>query len=248
MSQLKNIQTKQNPSGIWKSAITPGRNCNPLAGYTPEQLLLVLISFHEFLAKKECYKTWHSTLHVDENNLMPLLKICASFTQDEKALKQFGMRMNRGVLICGAPGQGKTHILNLLRQLKANFNRESSFGMIDTLTIAHDYEKFGSEAIKSYSYKRNYKNNLMDYAYDDILAEREVRHYGGQDILVMPEVIFIRERLMNAEGILTHFTTNLRSEMIKEVYKERAFDRILQMCDPVVFLPEAKNWRNGLLI
>ncbi|KAA9340141.1 P-loop NTPase family protein [Adhaeribacter soli] len=245
MLQLKEILTNTNPSTISRSVTTPGGNFNPLARFTAEQLLNVVICFHEYLARQESFKTWLPTLFIDENNLEPLLKICASFAQDKKALLQFKMRINRGLIISGAPSQGKTHILRLFQRLIGYYSQGESFGLVNAQKVVREFEQNGATVVDRYSNKRNMKCELIDYAYDDILAERPARHYGGPETLVMPEIIEIRESVMNNHGIKTYFTTNHRSAVIKDIYGDRTIERILAMCDPVVFPPEAGKFRHN---
>ncbi|MBA9077112.1 hypothetical protein [Rufibacter quisquiliarum] len=197
-----------------------------------------MADFHARQASKEEKRSWKAEFTVDEWNRIPLLKVCACFAQDLGALERFGMRPYHGVLLSGPPSVGKTHILKLLRLFRNEWGRDRSFGLKSAQSIMHDFETEGPASIQRTA-KTMYNGRFMEFAFDDILSERRGRYYGGQEVDTTAELVNIRAELFDSHSLLTHFTTNYRRDRLEQEYGKRTTERILGMCDPVVFPAES---------
>ncbi|WP_439883457.1 hypothetical protein ACSX1A_09820 [Pontibacter sp. MBLB2868] len=226
-----------------RSGSTKEPSSNRPLDMTAEQLLQNVRLQHERERREKHLFNWSEEFYVDAHNLEPLLRICANFTQDPVALRRYGMKPSKGLLVTGLPGQGKTHFFHLLRICLNRAGVDKSFAVRHVQALLHEFEQFGSGIIKSLAQVRLRGKDLVPVLYDDILSERPARHYGGPEIMFMTEVIEERYKLYTYQNILTYFTTNYRSEEILGTYGERTLDRILGMCNVVVFEPEATNWR-----
>jgi DNA replication protein DnaC len=142
----------------------------------------------------------------------------------------------KGVILYGRTGTGKTLILELLMRLihpqdKRKFMKAYSLDkVIEFNTTGHDL------------FLNNRDKNLW---FDDLGAEGKGSYYGDK-FEVMERMIQIRYDLYR-NGILTHFTTNLSPNEIKARYGERAWSRLTEMCEHVVFDGEDKRNSNNFI-
>jgi len=149
-------------------------------------------------------------------------------SQDEKSVKSIidyfhgegELIKTKGIFIRGKLGSGKTMTFRILQQM-----RGINIALNTTASIVSDYNEGGDEAIKRF--KRE-KVRILD----DLGAERLGRHYGSE-VNIIAEVILARYDLFQRDGTVTHFTTNLSNDQIKELYGARVYDRLIEMCSVV---------------
>ena len=129
----------------------------------------------------------------------------------------------KGLFIFGPSGTGKTTIAEVLA------------------------ERFGMEFYTSSDLVFRYMANQGDDWYadfydsvsnkpiviDDLAAEREVRKYGNESIII--DLIMAREQTHRRFGTPTIFTSNLAgSNEIRDRYGDRVLSRIIGMCNIVM--------------
>ncbi|WP_439882157.1 hypothetical protein ACSX1A_03130 [Pontibacter sp. MBLB2868] len=216
---------------------------NPLHRLTATELLQRIRFFHAELEQKPEHASWPKELVVNDHNRDALLMICAYFTKDPVALEKYGMDPNKSLFVAGASGQGKTHFMTLIQKYMSRHCLDYSFAKKYAQDLLPRFEEAGTQAIVGFARIRNPKGKLVDVYYDDVLSERPGRHYGGPEVMYMAEVINERYILYKSHNLKTFFTSNERSERMREVYGEKVLGRIKDMCNIVVFPPEATNWR-----
>lgn len=135
--------------------------------------------------------------------------------------------LNKGLLLCGNFGVGKSWLMSLFRK-----NNKRVFHVVEAKAIAKQYKINGAEAIDQYGNK--IKNAFNDPAVfyqshsalcvEDIGAEDVKGNYGDKCNVVSD---IIEERYAN--GCLVgwfHGTTNLTADQLKDYYGGRAISRL----------------------
>ncbi len=220
---------------------------NPFQGKTAEQGLAELARTHQYLAETR-YPAWHPELNITEKNRKAVLKFCAAITQDLDALRAFGMRPGRGVLLSGPTSVGKTHLLELVKYYLSFTDKDQPLVITKAQEVQYAYAKKdkdqgGNQAFKRIAYKKHHNGLIVNQSFDDILSERPTSQWGEPPVFAFAELIPMREELFTTQGVLSHFTTNYRSQEISERYGERVLERLKWMCEIILFPEDATNWR-----
>lgn len=142
---------------------------------------------------------------------------------------------NKGLLIMGQVGSGKTLIMKTFMRLQYKFESyyryqgsRSEYHSIDSYAIAHAYQKKGYEIfselfVTDTQEKINLKqDNLL---IDDIGSEPVISHYGNVTN-VIGELLTMR---YDNKRSTTYSTSNLDAKALKEYYGERTFSRMKEM-------------------
>ena len=245
MQSINEIHKKIDPRTIYSAKHMITQSFNKLHSYSALECLELLRGIHAMKVKDPRHATWPKKLRDDGGNRDALLKVCANFTQDRKMLALYNMKPNKGLLLTGATGVGKTHIMKLVWYSLKHYTELNPF--VYELEVADsmlaDYEQDADGAVKRFSYPRTPGGKLMDFCIDDILSEPPAKCYGGPEVRYIAKVIMNRYTLFTDRSIFTHFTTNGRSPELLEAYGDKALDRLREMCNIVVFPPDATNWR-----
>lgn len=160
------------------------------------------------------------------------------FLSYEKQAQQAGIDINKGILLIGPIGCGKTWMMKLLSYLNPN----KIFFLKTTRDIAFEFTKCGFEVIEKYG--RSFLNDGRPKAYclDDLGAETSLKHYGNE-CNVMEEILQTRYEQFIANGCITHATTNFNADALEEIYGPRVRSRMREMFNLVAFDATAKDRR-----
>lgn len=147
-----------------------------------------------------------------------------------------GQESNRGVILFGRVGCGKTLCMRIMHQLFRDSRRKFLFkravdirDMLEEMSIGQIKEQVG------YGLK-------ADLYIDDIgVLDADIKKYGNT-ISLIGEIILDRYELYKNEGFLTHFSTNIipqstdpNSPSLEKYFGDRVFDRIQEMTKVVFF-------------
>lgn len=141
----------------------------------------------------------------------------------------------KGLLLMGHKGSGKTL---LMRSLGACFTGTPLYFTIhNTRKITSAYNTDGDAGLRPYLAQ-------VHMLFDDLGDERMGQHYGDK-VEVMSLVIQERYELFVDHGIMSHFTTNLTGDEIRERYGDRVHSRLLHMVNSFRVGEEenATDWR-----
>lgn len=148
---------------------------------------------------------------------------------------------NKGILLMGNVGTGKTFIMNAMQE-----NPFAPYRVVSVEQIANEYKKGGIAALDTYksvlfnTMKNKYfGNEQIGLCIDDVGAETEAKHYG-ESINVVVDLLTERYKLRHN---LTHITTNLTINQFREFYGLRVFDRMREMFNIVSFHQDAPSRR-----
>ncbi len=143
------------------------------------------------------------------------------FSKSEK-FTQRGYNLNKGLLVVGDVGTGKTEAFNVFRELLRSSNR--FFQVASCRQIIRDYTNEGAKVLNKYG--RDSKHTVY---FDDLgLEEVNVKMYGN-NANVMSEIMLDRYESFKREGIKTFATSNLGAKEFGEIYGERMRDRMREM-------------------
>lgn len=183
---------------------------------------------------------------VTDWNKQVIFSLCLYFAGDPKCETQYEMSLKKGIMIEGPQGTGKTHLMNAFA-----INPHSSYRNITTKQIAEQYaqkwERDYMDALRYYSLSHKASTDLRDvygqevfgFCYGDLGSE-SVRKQYGNETNVMEHIIFQRYENMIPFN-QTHFTTNLTSDELEQVYGVRVRDRLREMCNLLTL--NGPSWR-----
>ena len=157
------------------------------------------------------------TFKIYEDDLDIIRKLCHYFIKDKTNCQKDGIDPNKGILLSGPVGCGKTSLMKLLKHLVPHHR---PYVMMPCRNIAFAFNHLGYKTIEDYG-------NSTPMCFDDLGVEPLGRHYG-KDCNVMGEIILSRYELFlkTKARIKTHATTNLNAEELEERYGNRVRSRM----------------------
>ena len=153
-----------------------------------------------------------------------LLKLCTYFINDIQGCNKLGIDHNKGILLSGPVGCGKTSLMKLLPYFVPHFK---SYKIIPSRNITFQFNNVGFKTIEQYG-----NNNF--YCFDDLGVEPSGRHFG-KDCNVMGEILLSRHDLFTKHKIKTFATTNLNAQELENRYGNRVRSRMRQLFNLVAF-------------
>ena len=156
------------------------------------------------------------------------LALIASGTGIKSIAEKAGIDLNKGLLVVGSVGTGKTTAFELAKAVGAIKFRTAS-----CIDIAKDASRGGYEAIETWEKGTVY--------FDDLGIEPSAISYG-QRIEPIQDLIFARYQLHQREGKLTHFSSNLSLDELADKYDRRVVDRLKGICN-VIQLKNEQSFR-----
>lgn len=153
------------------------------------------------------------------------------FLQDDIAAPQLELDLQKGVLLTGPVGCGKTTLMSLMKTIAFGKNK---FIIKACREISFEFIEDGFSVIHKYSRGTLYQYLPKDYCFDDLGTESSLKYYGNE-CNVMAEILLTRYDLFVAQKLITHVTTNLSASEIEEVYGNRVRSRMRAMFNLVAF-------------
>jgi len=160
-----------------------------------------------------------------ETDYTIVYKLIAYFLKDEPTCFQYGINLNKGILLTGPIGCGKTSLMNLMKYLTAT---EHKFFVKPCRDISFEFIQDGYQIIHKYSIGKLYQSEPRTYCFDDLGIETSSKYYGNE-CNVMAEILLTRYDLFKEKGLITHLTTNLSAAEIESIYGNRLRSRMREM-------------------
>ena len=162
-----------------------------------------------------------------------ILKLCNYFVKDKEQCAKHDIDPEKGILLTGPVGCGKTSLMRLLHHLVPH---QRPYIVIPARNIVFDFNHLGFKTIEDYG-------DGQSFCFDDLGVEATGRHYG-KDCNVMGEVLLSRYELFLKTNIKTHATTNLSAKELEDMYGNRVRSRMRQLFNLIAFPKTANDKRN----
>lgn len=167
-----------------------------------------------------------------EEDLAIIYKLCIYFIRDFKECEKLKIDPNKGLLLSGPVGCGKTSLMKLLRHIVSH---HKSYEVIPARKITFAFNNIGYKVIEDYG-------NQGFYCFDDLGVETTGRHFG-KDCNVMGEILLSRYDLFLKNKTRTHATTNLNAQELENRYGNRVRSRMRQLFNLIAFDKQSKDKR-----
>lgn len=174
-----------------------------------------------------------------ESDHSVIFKLIAYFLKDEQACSQFEINLNKGILLSGPVGCGKTSLMNIMRYLTPI---ENKFIIKPCRDISFEFIQDGYSIIHKYSKGKLYETDSKIYCFDDLGLENNLKYYGNE-CNVMAEILLSRYDIYISKNIPTHITTNLSASEIETQYGNRVRSRMRQMFNLIAYNKNTKDKR-----
>lgn len=178
-------------------------------------------------------KRFGSNFRILRVNTTILKKLMAYAIQDEEYCKKYDIDPNKGILLVGTIGCGKTSLMQLFNILT---HQHRKYTVKPTRAIAGEFLQNGYEAIHKYG------NSDTIYCFDDLGIEQNMKHFGNESN-VMAEILLSRYDLLRSKGTITHATTNLNANELEKLYGNRVRSRLREMFNLITFPEKAEDLR-----
>lgn len=161
-----------------------------------------------------------------------LYKLCLYFIQDKKRCAQIGIDIDKGLLLSGPVGCGKTSLMKLLKHIVPH---QRPYEVIPCRNIVFGFNHIGYKIIEDYG-------NSQFFCFDDLGVEPTGRYFG-QDCNVIGEILLSRHELLINDKRKTHATTNLNAQELEDRYGERVRSRMRELFNLIGFDRKSKDKR-----
>lgn len=186
---------------------------------------------------------------IDKDNQQQVDMLCLYFSNDPR-MEECGLRPDKGILLMGGLGVGKTHLMSFFFQ-----NQLQSYKVVSCRRIENQWVEAGKgkeesvDIIQSYIQPQQIAVNSDPFGhkeigvcFDDLGTETIPSKRFGEEKNVLAEIILGRyDARVNFNR--THFTTNLNPDRIQVLYGDRIRDRLAEMCNLIIFDDDAKSRR-----
>lgn len=170
----------------------------------------------------------YSGYEINDGNKAAIWNLCLYFAGHP----DFGMNLDKGLLIMGNVGSGKTTMMRI-------FSSVVPFTFLYVDNICDNVRREGQEQLDKIKGRP-----FEELCFDDFGSEAKIKHYGS-NYDVMYDVVIRRCQDYVHHKTKTHFTTNMTMEEIKTFYDSRVESRLYEMCNIIIIGggTNYKDWR-----
>ena len=199
------------------------------------------LSYPEIIAwiEKKGIELYGKKFKILETDHEIIYKLIAYFLKDEQACYQFNIDLEKGILLTGPIGCGKTSLMTLMKHLAPIGNK---FSVKPCRDISFEFIQDGYQIIHKYSIGKLYQSEPRTYCFDDLGTENNLKYFGNE-CNVMAEILLSRYDLSISKKLQTHITTNLSATEIEKHYGNRVRSRLRELCNLIAFDNVAKDKR-----
>ncbi len=176
---------------------------------------------------------------LNEEDKQTIYLLLCWFLQDDIAAPQLELDLQKGILLTGPVGCGKTTLMSLMKFITQEPCR---FIMKSCRDISFEFIEDGFSVIHKYSRGALYQYLPRIYCFDDLGVESSLKYYGNE-CNVMAEILLVRYDLYVAQNLITHLTTNLSASEIEEMYGNRVRSRMREQFNLIAFSNVASDKR-----
>jgi DNA replication protein DnaC len=181
--------------------------------------------------EKKGQEIYGNHFKIYESDYPIIYKLIAYFLKDEPTCFQYGINLNKGVLLSGPIGCGKTSIMNIMKYLTPT---EHKFFVKPCRDISFEFIQDGYQIIHKYSKGKLYESEPKIICFDDLGTENNLKYYGNE-CNIMAEILLSRYDIFIAKRISTHITTNLSASEIETHYGKRVRSRMRELFNLIAY-------------
>lgn len=172
-----------------------------------------------------------------------IYKLIAYFTKDQKMANRGGVNLEKGILLSGPIGCGKTSLMYLFKYIAPEGNK---YYVKSCREVSFEFIKEGYEVITRYSKPRLHQKRAGTICFDDLGTESNLKYFGNE-CNVMGEILLSRYdsfcHLQQSRRVITHLTTNLSASEIEQLYGNRIRSRLRESFNLVAFSNNSRDKR-----
>ena len=161
-----------------------------------------------------------------------LFKLSNYFIKDQANCEKLGIDPDKGILLTGPVGCGKTSLMKLMRFMVPH---QRSYVVMPCRNIVFAFNHLGYKTIEDYG-------DDSYFCFDDIGMEPVGRYYG-RDCNVIGEIMVSRYELFLETNLKTHGTTNLSAKEFENKYGTRVRSRMKILFNLIAFDFKTKDKR-----
>jgi energy-coupling factor transporter ATP-binding protein EcfA2 len=178
---------------------------------------------------------------IDEVDKPVINRLLCYFMQDKKRAEEERIDLQKGVLLMGPTGCGKTALMHIMARICYTTDKPV-FRSCNEVTI--DFNNRGYESINQYTKGSfvPYTGIPCIYCFDDLGLEPPGHHYGSSSN-VMAEILLSRYNYFISRKMITHITTNMNSAELEVIYGNRIRSRMREMFNQIIFSNVSKDKR-----
>lgn len=171
---------------------------------------------------------------IDTDNKNVISVLFDYFTGNRDRCEKNQIDLNKGILIVGNPGSGKSALMQIFKTYTGEILMKNSFQYHIASEIIEKSQQDGHEYLDHFSHNFNGLHPSPITCYIDDVASKieKVKHYGTE-IDVIAELINTRYNVYQRYGKLTHFSSNLYPVDLASIYDERIISRLTEMCNVI---------------
>ena len=171
-------------------------------------------------------------------------KLAAYFLKDSYTCVQEKIHLNKGILLSGPVGCGKTSLMHLMKYFSNH--QQAIYVLKPCREVSFEFIKDGYEVMNRYGRNSFAKSGQAEvprhYCFDDLGTENNLKYFGNE-CNVMAEVLLTRYDLFVTRKLVTHITTNLAASEIEKLYGNRVRSRMRELCNLIAFPSQATDKR-----
>lgn len=168
-----------------------------------------------------------------------IFKLIVYFVGDILNAEKHGIELQKGILLTGPIGCGKTSLMSLMRFVPPP---ERNHIMKSCRDVSFEFIQEGYEVIGRYSRMSFTSHHPKIYCLDDLGAEQTLKYYGNE-CNVIGEILLSRYDQFISQKMITHLTTNLSASEIENTYGNRVRSRMREMFNLLAFKDSAADKR-----
>lgn len=170
-------------------------------------------------------KKYGDKFMIQKKDLPILHKLISYAVRAENCCESHGIDLDKGILLTGPVGCGKTSLISLLSEFMFPHQK---YPVKNTREIATEFHKDGYEIIHRYGRREK------ALCIDDLGVEHNIKHFGNE-CNTIGEILLQRYDMHVNYGIITHATTNLNADELEKLYGNRVRSRLRSMFNLVSF-------------